>query len=97
LVDPRHADHEELVEVRAENGEELDPLEERDPPVARLVEDAGIELQPRELAIDEEARLVKHGSEIASGARGAPEARRPRSQTVTDSSPERTLQTAVYP
>ena len=48
-----HADHEELVQVRAEDGEELDPLQQRHAGILRLVEDAPVELQPRQLAIDE--------------------------------------------
>ena len=58
LVHARDPDHEKLVEVRAEDGEELHALEERKPAVAGLVEDPGVELQPRELAVDEQAGLI---------------------------------------
>ena len=52
LLQRRDANHEELVEVRADDGEELDALEDRVPPVARLVEHALVERQPAELAVD---------------------------------------------
>jgi hypothetical protein len=48
-----HAHHEELVEVRAEDGEELHPLQQRHGGIPRLVEDAPVELQPRQLPVDE--------------------------------------------
>ena len=46
------ADHEELVQVRAHDCEELHPLEQRDGRVEGLLEHALVELQPRELAVD---------------------------------------------
>jgi hypothetical protein len=56
-----HADHEELVEVRAEDGEELHPFEERHARVLRLLEHAPVELEPRQLAADERVRVhVNH-------------------------------------
>jgi hypothetical protein len=42
----RHADHEELVEVRAEDREELHPLEQGHARVLGLFEHAPVELEP---------------------------------------------------
>src|SRR6185369_3172672 len=44
----RDADHEELVEVRAHDREELEPLEDGDVRVERLLEDAPVEGEPGE-------------------------------------------------
>ena len=49
----RHPDHEELVQVRAEDGQELHPLEKRDRGVLGLLEHPAVELEPGELAVDE--------------------------------------------
>jgi hypothetical protein len=49
----RHADHVELVQVRAEDRQELQPLEQRSPVILCFMEDAAVELQPRELAVEE--------------------------------------------
>jgi hypothetical protein len=49
----RDADHEELVEVRLRDAEELQTLEERPALVERLVEDALVECQPLELPVQE--------------------------------------------
>jgi hypothetical protein len=54
LLESRHSDLKELVEVAAADGEELEPLEQRRARVERLVEHPAIELQPREFAIDVE-------------------------------------------
>ena len=62
-------DLEELVEVAGEDGQELDPLEQRVALVARLVEDAGVELEPRQLAVE-----VREGR-LRARARGAGVAR----------------------
>ena len=53
-----HADLEELVEVVGEDREELDPLEQWGPAVACLVEHAGVELDPRQLAVEDRGTLV---------------------------------------
>jgi hypothetical protein len=45
------ADHEELVEVRAHDGEELHSFQERHARIERLLEHAVIELEPRQLTI----------------------------------------------
>ncbi len=49
-------DHVELVQVRAEDREEFQPLEQRSAIVFSLLQNAAVELQPRELAIQEEGR-----------------------------------------
>src|SRR5499425_2290798 len=48
-----HPHHEELVQIRAEDGEELHPLEQRHARILRFLEHAAIELEPRQLTIDE--------------------------------------------
>ena len=49
-------DHEELVEVPREDRRELDPLEQRQPVVLRELEDARVELDPGELAVEQSRR-----------------------------------------
>ncbi len=44
---------EELVEVRGEDRAELDPLEQRDGLVTGQLEHAGVEVEQRQLAIEE--------------------------------------------
>ena len=56
------ANHEELVEVGADDGEELDAFEDRVPAIARLVEDPFVEGQPAELAVQIERRRIERGS-----------------------------------
>ena len=58
----RHADHVELVEVRREDREELQPLEQRDARILRLRQHPGIELQPGELAVEQQ-----RGAEVGGG------------------------------
>ena len=53
----RHADHEELVQVAGEDGEELAPLEQRDLGVAREGQHPGVEVEPGELTVDVERRV----------------------------------------
>ena len=65
LLQARHADHEELVEVGGDDAEELEPLQHRQGGVLGLLEDAGVELEPGELAIEEERWVVQ-----LDGARG---------------------------
>ena len=59
LVQARDADHEELVEVRVEDREELHPLEERPARVERLLEHAPVEREPRDLAIEVERVVLE--------------------------------------
>ena len=49
----RHANHEEFVHVRAENGQELDPFQQRIGCVFRLFQYARVEFQVTQFAIDE--------------------------------------------
>ena len=65
---------EELVEVLAEDGEELGPLEQRDAVVLGQREDAGVEVEPRELPVQE--ALGRVGERQGARARGAPDARK---------------------
>jgi len=52
LLEPRHADHEELIQVGGEDGQELGPLDQRDAvPVPGEIQDAVVELKPGDLAI----------------------------------------------
>jgi hypothetical protein len=53
------ADHEELVEVARVDGDELDALQPRLIRVKGLFEHPFVEAQPRDLAVDEQARMVK--------------------------------------
>ena len=52
LHQARDADLEELVHVAGEDGQELDPLQERVAPIARLEEHAAVELEGAQLAVD---------------------------------------------
>ena len=67
LAQPGDADLEELVEVAGEDGQELRALEQRIPLIAGLVEDARVELQPRQLTVEERQLRLRLGS--ASRAR----------------------------
>ena len=53
------ADHEELVQVAGENRTELEPLVERYARVGGFGQDACVELEPRELAVDVEGGLFQ--------------------------------------
>ena len=55
----RQADHEELVEVRPGDAEELDPFEQRVRLIGRLGEDAAVEFEPPQLAIDVKRRVLE--------------------------------------
>ena len=63
LLEAGHTNHEELVEVRRGDGDKLDALEQRRARVGGLLEDALIECEPRQLAIDEQraGNLRRHG------------------------------------
>src|SRR6266550_1724073 len=56
----RDANHVELVEVRAENREKFQSLEERIAFVERLVKNSRVEFEPAQLAIDVERRISRH-------------------------------------
>ncbi len=51
-----HTNHEELVEVVGRNGEKPDSFEQRVGVVVRFLEHTAVELEPRQLAIDETLR-----------------------------------------
>jgi hypothetical protein len=57
LLQARDADHEELVQILGEDGEELQPFEQRLRRVERLFEHAPVELDLAELAVEERQRL----------------------------------------
>ena len=59
LLDRGDANHEELVEIRSVDRDELQPLEQRIARVERLLEDAIVELEPRQLAADIERGIVE--------------------------------------
>ena len=63
----------ELVEVRREDREELHPLEERERLVLGELQDAGVEIQPRQVAVEhaDGGRFLRfHGFSVAGdGAR----------------------------
>ena len=61
LPEARHADHEELVEVRLADGQELQPLEERPPGVPGLLDDPLVEGEPRQLPVQRPARRAGRG------------------------------------
>ena len=52
LLEPRDADFEEFVEVVADNREEAQPLEQRERRFGAQVEDASVERQPAQLAVE---------------------------------------------
>ncbi len=61
LLESRHADLEELVEVVAGDREEAEPLEERHGGIPGLRENAAVELQEREFPVDVELRRGERG------------------------------------
>ena len=56
LLEAGDADHEELVEVRRDDGDELEALGQRHGRVERLFEHAFVESEPGELPVDEQLR-----------------------------------------
>ena len=52
LLEPGDPHLEELVQIAAEDGEELDALEQRCPRVERLVQDPPVELEPAQLPVE---------------------------------------------
>ena len=55
------ADHEKFIQVGGGDGQEAQALQQRELGIGRLVENAAIELEPRELAIDEPIRARGKG------------------------------------
>ena len=70
LAHPRHAHHEKLVEVRAEDREKLQPFHERVGSVLRLLEDAEIEVEPAQLTVDEAVGGVGDAGRGVGGGHG---------------------------
>ena len=60
LFEARDADFEELVEVRADDAEELHPLQQRVGWVERLLQHAMVEFQPAQFPVDEVSRAERH-------------------------------------
>ncbi len=72
LAQAGHAHLEELVEVAREDGQELDPFEQRVALVARLVQHPRVEFEPRQLAVDVRERdLGTRGAARTRGDDGA--------------------------
>ena len=59
LFDARDANLEELIQIRTDDGKKLDPLNERLPLILRFFQDAAVELEPAQLAVDEIFWLAK--------------------------------------
>ena len=66
LLQPADTFHEELVEVRADDGDELQSFEQRDTLVPRLVQHPAVERQPGEFPVEVELG----GIQIPVGGRG---------------------------
>jgi hypothetical protein len=64
-LEPGHAHHEELVQVGAEDGEELHPLQQRDAGILGLLEHPAVELEPGQLSVDETG--IGHGGSLRPG------------------------------
>ena len=64
-----HPDLEELVEVLAEDGEELGPLEQRARRVVGQGEDPGVEVEPGQLAVEEATVVGSPRRRAATGGR----------------------------
>jgi hypothetical protein len=71
LFDPGDANLEKLVEVRAEDGQEFDALDQRLGGVLRFFQDAPVEFEPAQLAVNEIFRGGKTGSRSAFGSLSA--------------------------
>jgi hypothetical protein len=68
-VQARHTDHEELVQVRGVDGEELDALEQRRGVVLGQLEHAFVELEPRHLPVHEQLGRVERRRFASCGYR----------------------------
>ena len=62
LLEAGDAHHEEFIEIRRDDRQELEPLEDRQRCIRRLFQDPRIELKPRELAVEEQLRIVQLGN-----------------------------------
>ena len=70
LEQRRDAHHEELVEVRGDDGQELHPLQQRMVVVQRLIEDPLVELQPAHLAVAVQRWVMEIGGGYGRGRHG---------------------------
>jgi hypothetical protein len=68
LAQRRHPDHEELVQVRADDREKLDALEQRMVIRDRLIEHALVEFEPAKFPVGVQRRIVKSGCAARSGS-----------------------------
>ena len=59
LLEPADALHEELVQVRAHDGQELHALQKGGSLVLGLIQDAAVELEPGELAVQVQGRVLE--------------------------------------
>ncbi len=59
ILQARDTDHEELVEIRAEDRQELDALEERMAGILHLLQHPAIELDPAQLPIEIQRRILE--------------------------------------
>src|SRR5439155_26878542 len=59
LLDPSHADLEKLIQIRAEDGKELHPLDERLSWILRFLKNTSIECKPAQFAVDKIFRSRK--------------------------------------
>src|SRR5262249_6118033 len=53
LFYPCNPDFEKLIQIRTDNTEKLEPLQQRIPRILRFLQDALIEFQPAQLAVNE--------------------------------------------
>ena len=68
-IDPLHH---ELVQVRGGDGEEVDPLQERSPFIQRLVQNAPVELQPIQVAVQEPGSIGRFAAASPERSLGRP-------------------------
>ena len=54
-------DHEELIQVGAKNGQELESLQQRYRLILRFFKYPAVEFQPAQIAVDVQARIVEVG------------------------------------
>ena len=62
LLQAADADHEKLIQVRLENGEEFEALQQRYARVLRLLQDAAVKFEPAQLAVDVQRRVRQAGA-----------------------------------
>ena len=89
------AHHEELVEVVRRDRQEAELLEERMVAVRRLLEDAAVELEPGQLAVDEALRELPQARRRRARCRAAPSGSGASLMISTWSSSSQTSRTAL--